>query len=342
MAVKDRATLTTERDAAMVDNMVGGFTLAEDRAARQDFQDSVVWHDQLEGSPGITVSGTGVAQRVIAIVDAYINTLIAAAAIGDGQLPVTITRDTELQTAIATTLLKAQNLADVANAAIARGNLGVDAAGILSLLLTVDGAGSGLDADLLDGMTPAEVAALSTVTGALLAANNLSDLSDAAVSRTNLGVNLALYATLAGGAVFTDPASGPAPIQNQDYANKLYVDTAIAAGIVPLPTPTHTSYVGVSSDTDITEAEALAGTSGTGNALAVPVYVGAQHVFSLRPATQGAVTAVYIYEAGNRNTQNQLSSWMAIPTLDVGGEDHVGIYSIDPLTGASGLIVEIV
>ena len=45
------------------------------------------------------------------------------------------------------------------------------AAQILTALLTVDGAGSGLDADVLDGMTPAEVAALALGDGTVLNGN---------------------------------------------------------------------------------------------------------------------------------------------------------------------------
>lgn len=103
------------------------------------------------------------------------------------------------------------------------------AAAILTKLLTVDGAGSGLDADLLDGISsagfatsaqgalaasalqtvavPASITATGTASastflrgdgawaspaggggGDLLAANNLSDLANAATGRTNLGV----------------------------------------------------------------------------------------------------------------------------------------------------------
>ena len=63
---------------------------------------------------------------------------------------------------------------------------------------------------------------------------------------------------------------------------------------------------------------------------------------SSRPATEGVVTAVYIYADGSPNTQNQISSWTEIASLDVSGVDHVGIYSTDPLNGAGGLIIEVV
>ena len=108
------------------------------------------------------------------------------------------------------------------------------------------------------------------------------------------------------------------------------------------PTPTHTSYVGVGPDTTWADAEALAGNSFTGNSGAVPAYTGAMHVAFYRPTAAGNFSAVYIYDAGSPNTQNQISAWtQQVATVDVGGEDHYVLYSTDPLTGAGGLIVEV-
>ena len=109
------------------------------------------------------------------------------------------------------------------------------------------------------------------------------------------------------------------------------------------PTATHTSYVGVSDDTAITPAEALAGTSGQGNALTIPAYDGARHVFFARPITAGDFSAVYLYAAGSPNTQNQISAWTQLTsTIEIGGEAHDVIYSNAALTGAGGFIMEVV
>ena len=56
---------------------------------------------------------------------------------------------------------------------------GATAAAILAALITVDGSGSGLDADLLDGLDS---------TAFLKVSNNLSDLGSTTTARTNLGV----------------------------------------------------------------------------------------------------------------------------------------------------------
>ena len=57
---------------------------------------------------------------------------------------------------------------------------GLSAAALLAAILTVDGAGSGLDADLLDGLSS---------TAFLKVSNNLSDLNNAGTARTNLGLS---------------------------------------------------------------------------------------------------------------------------------------------------------
>ena len=102
-------------------------------------------------------------------------------------------------------------------------------------------------------------------------------------------------------------------------------------------TPTHTSYCGISADEAFTAAEFLAGTSGTGNALAIPAYTGTRHVGFARPTSEGAITALYLYAQGSPNTQNQISAWtVETVELDIGGDPHYVVRSNNLLTGASG------
>ena len=146
-------------------------------------------------------------------------------------------------------------------------------------------------------------------------------------------------------------------IAKSDEANKIWMaDAREESGVITIirnhidtvvvgstPEPTHTSYVGTSPDTAISSAEATGGTSGTGNALAIPAYTGSRHVFFARPVSVGDFTAVYIYEDGSRNTQNQISAWTQVATvLNIGGEDHNVIYSNAALTGSGGFILEVV
>ena len=111
------------------------------------------------------------------------------------------------------------------------------------------------------------------------------------------------------------------------------------------PVLTHTSYLVATPDMAIADsAEAMSGTSGTGNALEAPIYTGSQHLAFIRPATEGDFTAVYLYARGARNTNSQLSAWTQLANpIDVGGEDHLILISNNPLIAPQGytLIVEV-
>lgn len=90
-------------------------------------------------------------------------------------------------------LLSTNNLSDLANAATARTNLGVDAAGTdNSTDVTLAGTGTYISivgqVITVDPITESDISDLQTY---LVASNNLSDLASAATARTNLGVDAA-------------------------------------------------------------------------------------------------------------------------------------------------------
>ena len=233
---------------------------------RQDGDDSVLWHDQVAGSTSVQVEGSGTANRVFSIIDAYIEGLLARTGSYPQALSGAIDWDTvddagfytvnagSVQTNTPTgvtlgachvftsqtylvqigwsfetsartftrtrpggtgtpfgtwerihipinaivELLEARTgdnrlnanalrlIADQIDAELGAtdwrtGGIGSSdtAAQILAKLLTVDGSGSGLDADLLDGMTPAEVAALGVGSGFDLHDDVTDEITDA-------------------------------------------------------------------------------------------------------------------------------------------------------------------
>jgi hypothetical protein len=81
-------------------------------------------------------------------------------------------------------LSASNNLSDITNKAAARANLGLGSAATYdaSAFISTNGDGS-----QITGITAAQVGAVSTNAGALIAANNLSDVADIATARDNLG-----------------------------------------------------------------------------------------------------------------------------------------------------------
>lgn len=85
-------------------------------------------------------------------------------------------------------LSASNNLSDIDNQAAARANLGLGSAATNDASAFLASAGDGSQ---LTGITAEQVGALSTNAGALIAANNLSDVANAGTSRSNLGLGSA-------------------------------------------------------------------------------------------------------------------------------------------------------
>ena len=245
------------------------------------------------------------------------------------------------------------------------------AAQILAKLLTVDGADSGLDADLLDGMTPAEIAALGGgsfdlhddvetsipslsasdrflisnegVAGAPNQYVTLTRLQNALVSTAFLTVNRGLttedavntliQAALAA-AVTGNTETGIAVTHNPDGT----FDFVVSGGGTP-PVQAHLNYVGVRAADASVEAGDLT-VSGMTAALALPAYSGAAHLIYAYPTAEGPPNGIYLYQDGHRNVQNQSSIFGVTGTVMIGGEEHTWRATDDAQTGFGGYILE--
>ena len=230
----------------------------------------------------------------------------------------------------------------------------------------MDGAASGLDADLLDGLTPAEVAALGGGGAGITTAQAIAAVLPVILAGTNITIDrttdgqititgqagggtglteaqvdarITLLAALLAGATFTGAVAGIAPTADAHFATKAYVDNLVN------PVQDHNSYVGISANASVTEAEFLAGTAGMGNALDVPVYTGTQYIGFARPASEGTITQVYVYAESSPNTTNQIGAWtVETAELDISGTAHIVVRSNNALTPPIGytLVVEVV
>ena len=108
------------------------------------------------------------------------------------------------------------------------------------------------------------------------------------------------------------------------------------------PPATHTSYTATGADATFTEAEFLAGTSGTGNSVNVADWTGALYAAFARPTSAGTITELYFYAQGAGRGNNQIGGWtVEAATLSISGEDHYVIRSNGALTFISGVSVAI-
>ena len=104
----------------------------------------------------------------------------------------------------------------------------------------------------------------------------------------------------------------------------------------------HLNYVGVKDGAgDLVAADFTV--SGMSRTLTLPAYNGARRLGVAIPATETDITEIYLYETGNRNTQNQINIFDAqTATVELGGETHGALATVDAQTGFGGFVLEFV
>ena len=104
---------------------------------------------------------------------------------------------------------------------------------------------------------------------------------------------------------------------------------------------THTNFVGITDGELSAVVIADFTVSGDTAALTIPAYQGSRRLLFARPASEADPSAVYLYQSGNRNTVNQLSTFTkATSTLMLGGEAHNWWGNVGLQSGAGGYILE--
>ena len=105
------------------------------------------------------------------------------------------------------------------------------------------------------------------------------------------------------------------------------------------PTQTHLNYVGVRvANTNVVAGDLTV--SGMTAALTLPAYTGAAHLIYSYPTAEGLPSAIYLYQDGHRNVQNQSSIFGITGTVMLGGEEHTWRVTDDAQTGFGGYILE--
>ena len=117
------------------------------------------------------------------------------------------------------------------------------------------------------------------------------------------------------------------------------LDFVVSGGGGTPPAQTHLNYVGVrAANTNVVAADLTV--SGMVAALALPAYTGEAHLIYSYPTTEGPPNAIYLYQDGHRNVQNQSSVFGVTGTVQLDGEEHTWRATDDAQTGFGGYILE--
>ena len=104
---------------------------------------------------------------------------------------------------------------------------------------------------------------------------------------------------------------------------------------------THTNFVGIIDGELSAVVIADFTVSGITEALTIPAYSGTRRLLFARPASEADPSAVYLYQSGNRNTVNQISTFVKSNTsIQLGGEAHNWWGTADLQNGAGEYVLE--
>ena len=118
-------------------------------------------------------------------------------------------------------------------------------------------------------------------------------------------------------------------------------DETIDYVVSATPVQTHTNFVGITAGELSAVVIADFTVSGVAAALAIPAYSGTRRLLFARTATESDPSAVYLYQSGNRNIVNQLSTFVKSNTsVQLDGEAHNWWGTVDLLSGAGGYVLE--
>ena len=111
--------------------------------------------------------------------------------------------------------------------------------------------------------------------------------------------------------------------------------------VVQAAPQTHTNFVGIIDGELSAVVIADFTVSGDTEALTIPAYSGTRRLLFARPASESDPSAVYLYQSGNRNTVNQISTFVKSNTsLQLGGEAHNWWGTVDLQNGAGEYVLE--
>ena len=111
--------------------------------------------------------------------------------------------------------------------------------------------------------------------------------------------------------------------------------------VIQAPAQTHTNYVGITDGALSAVTASDFTVSGVAEALVIPAYSDTRRLLFARPASESDPTEIYLYQSGQRNTQNQIHIFdKGATTVQLGGEAHNWWGTVDLQRGFGGYMLE--